>query len=255
MGSMFRSRLFPVDHIERAAVIDTEGTAREIVDPGQHRRRSRAWVDTAADWVADRLPAVVRGRLHIGGRELGLIALAGALALCVTAGLVLRSSAGAAVSNHPTAPVPMAASASPLVRPQGKEVVVDVAGAVVRPGVVTLPAGSRVFEALKAAGGAKPGVETTSLNLARILVDGEQVLVGVAAAPQTGGAASGSSAVSLNRATQAELETLPGVGPVMAANIVSWRTAHGAFSKVEELQEVTGIGPKTFAKLKSLVQL
>lgn len=253
---MFRSRMLSLHGVQPAVVVDPEGVEHEIQDPGQHRRRSRARIEIVGGWISDRLPEALGGRFSIGGRELGLIAVAAAVALCVAAGLALQSSARAAVPDSParSGPAPVAASASPLAKPASKEVVVDVAGDVLHPGVVTLPAGSRVFQAVDAAGGAKPGVEVTSLNLARLLVDGEQVLVGGG-----GGAVQGargrpeSGRVGLNRATQADLETLPGVGPVTATNIIAWRTEHGAFTTVEELQEVTGIGPKTFAKLKSLV--
>lgn len=144
------------------------------------------------------------------------------------------------------------------------EVVVDVAGKVRRPGIATLPAGSRVVDALEAAGGARRGVDLTSLNLARVLVDGEQVLVGLP--PPSGVAASAVSApeaqpdgpsvmVNINAATQAELEELPGIGPVTAAAILAWRTDHGAFTAVDELMEVSGIGEATLANIAPFVTL
>ena len=139
--------------------------------------------------------------------------------------------------------------------------VVDVAGRVRRPGLATLPEGSRVADAIEAAGGARRGVRLTSLNLARVLTDGEQVLVGVqpaagspAAASTTGGGVDGEAGmtplVNLNTADQAGLETLPGVGPVTAAAILAWRTEHGGFTSVEELIEVSGIGPATLEELR-----
>ena len=141
---------------------------------------------------------------------------------------------------------------------------VDVAGKVRRPGVTTLPAGSRVVDALRRAGGARGRVDLSALNLARVLVDGEQIMVGRAAAAsgaavgQPGSLGAGASTaapdatgalVSLNTATLDQLETLPGVGPVTAQKILDWRTAHGAFSSVDELLEVDGIGEKTLADL------
>src|SRR5690606_24658845 len=113
-------------------------------------------------------------------------------------------------------------------------------------------------DAVEEAGGVRPRVDTSTLNLARVLVDGEQVLVGVApAVPPPGttdpaGAAGSSAAaglVNLNTATLAELETLNGVGPVTAQAIVAWREEHGRFTAVEELLEVSGIGEKTLAQL------
>jgi competence protein ComEA len=138
-------------------------------------------------------------------------------------------------------------------------VTVDVAGKVRRPGIAVLDAGARVVDALKAAGGARPGVDLSGLNLARVLVDGEQILVGVpapvglaaSAAPSAG--APGGPLVNLNTATETELDGLPEVGPVTAQAILSWRDEHGGFSSVDELLEVDGIGDATLAKLAPLV--
>ncbi|WP_190219174.1 ComEA family DNA-binding protein [Streptomyces griseosporeus] len=151
----------------------------------------------------------------------------------------------------------------------GAEIVVDVSGKVRHPGIHRLPAGSRVADALEAAGGVKPGTDVTSLNRARFLVDGEQVVVGVPAVgggagapaggamagPASGGAAAGPSVpVSLNTATVEQLDTLPGVGPVLAQHIVDYRTEHGGFRSVDELREVNGIGDRRFADLRNLVR-
>ena len=156
-------------------------------------------------------------------------------------------------------PSPAATGASPG---GGEDVTVDVAGKVRRPGVTTLPAGSRVADALEKAGGARGRVDLSTLNLARILVDGEQILVG-RAAPAGGMAAGASTAapdptgalVNINTATSEQLDTLPGVGPVTAQKILDWRAAHGAFSSVDELLEIDGIGDKTLAELAPHVTL
>ncbi|MFD8646148.1 helix-hairpin-helix domain-containing protein [Streptomyces zaomyceticus] len=141
--------------------------------------------------------------------------------------------------------------------------IVDVAGKVRRPGVLTLPAGSRVADALRAAGGAKPDADLTGLNRARVLFDGEQVLVGLPGPPVGGqgsevgnGAGGGGPGVplSLNTATAEQLDTLPGVGPVLARHIVDHRTEHGGFRSVGELREVNGIGERRFADLEPLVR-
>ncbi|MFE0949921.1 helix-hairpin-helix domain-containing protein [Streptomyces mutabilis] len=150
----------------------------------------------------------------------------------------------------------------------GAEIVVDVGGKVREPGVHRLPAGSRVADALRAAGGVRPGTRTDGLNRARFLVDGEQVIVGAPAqatgavpggtAPGgPGGAAAGAAPaapVSLNTATADQLDTLPGVGPVLAQHIIDYRARHGGFRSVDELREVNGIGERRFADLRNLVR-
>jgi competence protein ComEA len=150
---------------------------------------------------------------------------------------------------------PVAATSAPVEEPTG-QVTIDVTGKVRRPGIAVLDAGSRVVDALEAAGGARPGVDLTSLNLARVLVDGEQIVVGVAApagvasavTPIPPGPAAG-PLVNLNTADQALLETLPDVGPVTAEAIIAWRTEHGGFTAVDELLEVDGIGDATLETL------
>ncbi|MEU6350634.1 ComEA family DNA-binding protein [Streptomyces sp. NPDC047072] len=161
-------------------------------------------------------------------------------------------------------PGPTAAAGVPSAGGQaGAEIVVDVGGKVREPGVKTLPAGSRVADALRAAGGVRPGTNTDALNRARFLVDGEQVVVGgtpapvpgAGGAPVAGGAVgAGAAPVSLNTATVDQLDTLPGVGPVLAQHIVDYRTQHGGFRSVDELREVNGIGDRRFADLRDLVR-
>ncbi|WP_425428965.1 helix-hairpin-helix domain-containing protein [Streptomyces vietnamensis] len=153
----------------------------------------------------------------------------------------------------------------PGVEASGARVVVDVGGKVRRPGVLTLPAGSRVADALRAAGGAEPGADLTGVNRARVLFDGEQVLVGLPGVPTggsdpgpgPGGGAGGGAPgtpLSLNTATAEQLDGLPGVGPVLAQHIVDHRTEHGGFRSVGELREVDGIGERRFADLEPLVR-
>jgi competence protein ComEA len=138
--------------------------------------------------------------------------------------------------------------------------VVDVAGKVRRPGIVELPSGSRVIDAIRAAGGARPRVDLANINLARPLVDGEQILVGAFAPPA--GAVTGPTApastgpttlVNINTATQQQLEELPGIGPVTAQAILTWRAENGSFTSVDELLEVSGIGDATLADLRPFV--
>lgn len=154
------------------------------------------------------------------------------------------------------APGSAAGSAAPV-----GQVTVHVGGAVAAPGVVTLPDGSRVADAVAAAGGVTADADPGGLNLARVLQDGEQVLVPVVGA--AGGLAAGDAAaegaitsdgrVDLNRATVAELETLPGVGPVLAARIAAWRDEHGPFTEPGQLREVSGIGERTFQAMVDAV--
>ncbi|MDX6221833.1 MAG: competence protein ComEA [Frankiales bacterium] len=134
---------------------------------------------------------------------------------------------------------------------------VDVTGKVHHPGVFKLRTGSRVVDAVRAAGGALAGTSLDSLNLAAKLTDGQQVAVGAAAAavaPAAGGAPGAATApVNLNTATVEQLQTLPGIGPVLAQRIIDYRTAHGPFASVDGLQQVGGIGPSKFSQLKDHV--
>ncbi|MFD9398362.1 helix-hairpin-helix domain-containing protein [Streptomyces sp. NPDC060011] len=143
----------------------------------------------------------------------------------------------------------------------GSRIVVDVGGKVRTPGLQRLPRGSRVEDALRAAGGVRPGTDTGGLNRARLLVDGEQIVVGAAVPPPGAGPGAGpagaaggaagaapSATIALNTATIDQLDTLPGVGPVLARHIIDYRTAHGGFRAVDELREVNGIGDPTFRR-------
>ena len=248
---------------------------------GRHARAGG--VRRVAEWSGDLVPEALRGRVGLGHGPAVLVVGLVATVLAVTVWAVLRSGGSSAAAPDPpassqplvqvaspsTTALPVAgAAATPSGTPSASSsgtVTVDVAGKVRRPGVATLPAGSRVVDALRRAGGARGGVDLSGLNLARVLVDGEQILVGrtKAAAPPGGLAASASTTappatgtlVNLNTATSEQLDTLPGVGPVTAQKILQWRAAHGAFSAVDELLEVDGIGEKTLADLAPLVTL
>lgn len=171
-----------------------------------------------------------------------------------------------------------AGSAPPPGRPAatGAPLVVSVAGKVRRPGLVKVPEGARVADAIAQAGGPLRGADLTPLNLARRVADGEQIVVGLPlppgspdAAPSsgappagrsggpTGGGAGGTGTgkIDLNRATIEQLDTLPGVGPVTAQRIVDWRARHGRFSSVEQLREIEGIGERRFSQLRDQVTL
>ena len=218
------------------------------------------------------------------------LALVGALALVLVAALVFggrvllsrasaaphpvppatarpATTAGSALTGHTSAPgfssSGTATTASGPTTPS--TVVVQVVGQVRKPGVVRLKSGSRVTDAVKAAGGALPSADLTRINLARLVVDGEQIHVPkpgetVTAPPAPPAAASGAEAsasavIDLNSADEQTLETLPGVGPVLAGRIVDWRTTNGRFNSVDELGEVSGIGDKMMQQLRSHVRV
>lgn len=206
--------------------------------------------------LVDLLPETVRGgRVDPGRRGAAALLLIGVLAAVVAAAVVLRGQpAEVVVPEVAESGTPLPGSDQASAAPTG-ELVVSVAGEVVRPGLVRLPAGSRVDDAVRAAGGLAPGADVGLLNLARRLVDGEQVLVGIDAppgAPATGGAAPG-GLLDLNAATAEQLDALPGIGPVLAERIVEWRTEHGGFRSVDQLREVPGIGESKYATLKGKV--
>lgn len=214
----------------------------------------------------------------------GVVALGGVglIAVLVTVFVLLRDDSPA-VAAAKLPPVQMVSSVSPTPggAPQesGASVVVSVVGLVHEPGLVTLADGARIADALTAAGGPLDGADLVGLNMARRVTDGEQIVVGIA--PVTGepavmgssvstgvaapastntpasgdGSAPAGGTVDLNTATVEQLDTLPGVGPVTAAAIVAWRDANGAFTSVDQLGDVDGIGPARLEKLRDHVHV
>ena len=144
-----------------------------------------------------------------------------------------------------------------------EELIVDVSGRVRKPGVYSLVKGSRAIDALNLAGGALPGVNLGDINLAHILFDGEQIVVGAPRVAYSSGSRSApkakaptaSSPLSLNSATLAQLDTLPGIGPVMANRIFAYRKLNGPFTLLDDLKKVSGIGDATFAEISKLVRI
>lgn len=187
--------------------------------------------------------------LTASGRALAGLAAVCVVLLLVTAWTLMRPRQAPAVA--PVAPLPVTALPSPT--PSG--IVVDVGGRVRRPGLVTVPVGSRVADAVRAAGGALHPGDLALLNLAAKVSDGQLLLVGVAGAAAAGAdPASGSGGpVDLNSATTDQLDALPGIGPVLAQRIIDWRTAHGGFHSVRDLDQVSGIGDSIYAELEPLV--
>ncbi len=195
------------------------------------------------DYVDVRLPALSLRRLA-----------AVAVALVVLLVLAVRHFGGGGAAAPAVAPVRPAQAARSAA---AKLLVVDVAGAVRRPGLYRLRAGSRIADAIAAAGGATRKAQLDAVNLAAPIADGEQIVVpgrvpgAAAAAPAAG--SSPSAPLDLNTATLEQLEALPGIGPVTAQKILDYRQAHGPFHSVDELQGVPGIGPAHMAQLKGLV--
>jgi competence protein ComEA len=141
---------------------------------------------------------------------------------------------------------------------QAPQIFVDVTGAVNTPGVYTLTASSRVIDAIKAAGGSAPEADLSTINLARVLADGEQIYVDAAVTNSKGVRVSTtkrSGPININRATVGDFDSLNGIGPVIANRIVSYRKTHGPFITIEDLQKVSGIGAAKFAQIKSKIRV
>ncbi|MFI6145641.1 helix-hairpin-helix domain-containing protein [Streptomyces sp. NPDC051109] len=220
--------------------------------------------------VRERLPVWLQARCAVEPRTVAAVGvvLAAAVAFGAQQFWTARPQpvTAPAVVTPATAPAPAPSpgASAAAAGGGGARIVVDVSGKVRDPGVRRLPAGSRVEDALAAAGGVRPGTDTSGLNRARVLVDGEEVVVGAPAQPAVGGPGSGAGPgagaggaagpLSLGTATVEQLDGLPGVGPVLAQHIVEFRTARGGFRSVEELRQVAGIGERRFADLRKLVR-
>ncbi|MGY1723386.1 helix-hairpin-helix domain-containing protein [Blastococcus sp. SYSU DS0533] len=222
---------------------------------------SPAPVDRPAGGGRHRAPGTTQrwdaGRM--GGRAVWAAAVVAVLLLLVWTWAerprVEPAAAPAPVASAPSSAAPGGQSVGEAAG-TSSPVVVAVVGQVARPGLVTLPAGARVADAVEAAGGLLPGADPAAVNLAAPLSDGQQIAVGVPGAAAGGPPpAAPGGRVHLNTAGVAELDALPGIGPVLAQRIVEHRTRNGAFTSVEELDQVPGIGPAKAAELAELVQM
>jgi competence protein ComEA len=266
----------PAERLHRRLGADTESPAEGEGEPDTSLSR---WLPDSttssgtAGWVA-----AIRadpGRAGVIG-----LAVVGVIAVLVTVFALMRDKPPP-VASAKLPPVEMVSSASPTPGPPSADgpVIVSVVGLVHKPGLVTLASGARIADALTAAGGALDGADLIGLNMARRVTDGEQIIVGIGAAPgqpaAMGSSVSSSTAstaptdapsnaendqaatalVDLNTATLEELDALPGVGPVTAAAILAWRDANGRFTSVDQLGDVDGIGPARLEKLRDRVRV
>jgi competence protein ComEA len=253
-------------------------TARPVA--AMARRPSR--LNLLIEQVNDRLPVTLQGRWRLDRKTGSALVAAVAIAAVILGGWTLFRARSAqtgqphlfaagrpsptTLAASPVSEAEALASPPPLIAdPTG--IVVDIEGKVGKPGVLHLPAGSRVMDAITAAGGALPGTDLLPLNQARVLNDGEQLIVGISSTPGSvtvpsalaahagsRGKIPPSAPVHLNTATADQLEQLPGVGPALAQRILDWRTQHGRYDSVGELQQVHGLGPTKFGALRQWVE-
>ena len=189
-------------------------------------------------------------QLHYSSLQKRGLAIVAALVVLISALFVARGSSQEVVA----APIPLEIES--VVE---QTLVIDVAGAVVNPGVYSLPLNARVVEAIKAAGGLKKGADTSDINQARILKDGEQIYVYPATLSGNGGvtrpAIRKNGPIMINRATVKDFESLDGIGPVLANRIINYRKSNGPFTAIEDLLKVPGIGQSKFAQFKEKLRV
>ncbi len=202
-------------------------------------------------WIDDRT-------LHLeftAEHKRGLAIISG---LFLAVGVLYFTLAQGASQASPTiSPIALPSKAAAMAIPTF--VVVDVSGKVAEPGVYSLPKGSRAIDAIKAAGNALSGVSLTDINLASLLFDGEQIVVGapapVVTAHKSTKSKASSAIIGINSATQAQLESLPGIGPVMAARILAYRSKSGPFASLDDLKKVSGMGKAKYSEILPHIRL
>jgi competence protein ComEA len=272
----------PAERLHRRLGAESEpDTDADTDGGGQPDTLLSRWLpDTGSSGASSWMASVRADPGRAGVIALGVVGVAAVLVTLFT----LARDDTPPVDSAKLPPVQMVSSASPTpaaAAPQPDEpVVVSVVGLVHKPGLVTLDPGARIADALTGAGGPIDGADLLGLNMARRVADGEQIVVGIAAAPGEpaamgssispgagavstttatpsgpGNAAAPAGLVDLNSATAEELDALPGIGPVTAAAIVAWRDANGSFGNVDQLGDVDGIGPARLEKLRNLVHV
>lgn len=270
----------PVGRLHRRLGMSTDSDPAAGADPDSDDAEHDAGAEAVLPrWLPDAnaggwLDKIRADPGRSGAIALGLVA---AVAVLITVFTVVADRP-AAVASAKLPPVEVVSQASGSAAPgPPPRPVISVVGLVRTPGLVTLAPGARIADALAAAGGVLDGADTLGLNMARPVADGEQIVVGIAerpglprslgssvnpgvaeapAVPTSGPPPAGGGAlVDLNTATVAQLDTLPGVGPVTAAAIVAWRGTHGRFTAVDQLGEVDGIGPARLEKLRAFVRV
>jgi competence protein ComEA len=163
------------------------------------------------------------------------------------------------LNSRPQSQLPIISDMPPIIaQAETAKLIINVAGKVANPGVYQLPSGSRVIDAIEAAGNQLKGVDISDINLARVLVDGEQILVG--ASKYSGGKAavkkvSPDNPLDINRATLSQLDTLPGIGPVTAQRIIDYRIKVGRINAIDELKKISGLGGLKFEEIKPLLRV
>ena len=218
------------------------GVARTLWDLLDYRRVSEDIVDTRDPGTGNHFagPRPLRWKVGISA---ALVLGAGVLVIVVGSEFLRSLPTGPEPLPMPSVPTEASAQTPELM------VLVHVVGAVEEPGVVSLPENSRVHDALALAGGAQEDAELGGVNLARIVYDGEQIIVPRVGEPAVASSGEGSGPISLSRADQETLETLPRIGPATAERIIAWREKNGPFRSVEDLLAVSGIGPATLEGL------
>ncbi|MGB1101405.1 MAG: helix-hairpin-helix domain-containing protein [Pontimonas sp.] len=222
------------------------GVARTLWDLLDYRRVSEDIVDTRDPGTGNHFagPRPLRWKV---GMSAALVLGAGVLVIVVGSEFLRSLPTGPEPLPMPSVPTEASAQTPELM------VLVHVVGAVEEPGVVSLPENSRVHDALALAGGAQEDAELGGVNLARIVYDGEQIIVPRVGEPAVASSGAGSGPISLSRADQETLETLPRIGPATAERIIAWRDKNGPFRSVEDLLAVSGIGPATLEGLAEYV--